>query len=61
MATEVIELRWKDLYRIAGIAAIISEAIILLGLVTYFYMALHPGKETTENIFQFLQSNKLAG
>ncbi len=57
----MIDARWKDLYRIGGIAAIISEAVIVLGIVTYFMWPFAPGRETTANIFQFLQSNKLGG
>jgi hypothetical protein len=61
METETIEPRWKDLYRIAGIAAIISEVVILLGLVTYFIWPYTPGKETTESILQFLHRDRLGG
>jgi hypothetical protein len=61
MNTETNDSRWKDLYQIAGIAAIISEVVIILGIVTYFIWPFTPGRETTESIFQFLQSNKLGG
>jgi hypothetical protein len=27
---------WKDPYKIAGVAAIISEVVILLGIVAFF-------------------------
>jgi hypothetical protein len=61
MNTEAIDLRWKDLYRIAGIAAIISEVVILLGIVTYFIWPFTPGRESTESIFLFLQRDRLGG
>jgi hypothetical protein len=61
MNTITNELRWKDLYRIAGIAAIISEVVILLGIVTYFIWPFTPGKESTESIFLFLQRDRLGG
>jgi hypothetical protein len=61
MNIESVDLRWKDLYRIAGIAAVISLAIIFLGAVTYFIWPFTPGVETTENILLFLQSNRLGG
>jgi hypothetical protein len=61
MNTEVIDPRWRDLYRIAGIAAIISEIIILLGFVTYFIWPYSPGTETTEDILRLLQRDKLGG
>jgi hypothetical protein len=53
------DMRWKSLYKIAGIAAIVSEIVIFLGLVTYFIWPYAPGKETTESIFLNLQSNTL--
>ena len=61
MNAEVIEPRWRDLYRIAGIAAVISEIIILLGFVTYFIWPYSPGTETTEDILLLLQRDKLGG
>jgi hypothetical protein len=61
MNTEAIDARWKDLYRIAGIAAFISMVVILLGLVTYFIWPYTPGKETTESILLFLQRDWLGG
>jgi hypothetical protein len=61
MDTTVIEPRWKDLYRLAGIAAIISILIILLGFVTYFIWPYSPGAESTEDILRLLQSDRLGG
>jgi hypothetical protein len=55
------EMRWKDLYRLAGIAAIISEIIILLGFVTYFIWPFTPGVKPVEEILHFLQTDKLGG
>jgi hypothetical protein len=61
MNTATIDPRWKDLYRLAGIAAIISEIIIFLGFVTYFIWPYSPGAETTETILRLLQKDKLGG
>ena len=61
MNTDTIDPRWKDLYRIAGIAAIISIAVIILGFVTYFIWPFTPGVESTESILRFLQRNRLGG
>lgn len=61
MNTAVIDPRWKDLYRLAGIAAIISEIIIFLGFVTYFIWPYSPGAETTETILRLLQKDRLGG
>ena len=47
MSNEAIDNRWKDLYRIAGIAAIISEVVIILGIVTYLIWPFTPGRDTT--------------
>lgn len=61
MNTTMVDLRWCDLYRIAGIAAIVSELVILLGFVTYFIFPYAPGTKSTEEIFMLLQSNPLGG
>ena len=53
--------RWKDLYKMAGIAAIVSEIVILLGIVTYFIWPYAPGTKTTESIFLLLQSDPFGG
>lgn len=51
--------RWRDLYKAAGIAAVISEIVIILGIVTYFIWPYSPGTESTETILLNLQSNTL--
>jgi len=61
MDTAIVDPRWKDLYKMAGIAAIVSEVVILLGLVTYFIWPYTPGIKTTESIFLLLKSNPLGG
>jgi hypothetical protein len=61
MNNDAVDNRWKDLYRIAGFAAIISEVVILLGIVTYFIWPFTPGRESTESIFLFLHSDRLGG
>jgi hypothetical protein len=53
--------RWKDLYRVAGIAAVISIFVILLSIVGYFFWPYAPGSRTTEEIYLLLQSNPLGG
>jgi len=58
---EIAKSRWKDLYRLAGIAAIVSEIIIFLGIATYFIWPYSPGSKTTEDILLFLQENPLGG
>jgi hypothetical protein len=51
--------RWRDLYRAAGVAAIVSEIVIILGLVSYFIWPYAPGTQSTETIFRNLQNNTL--
>ena len=55
------ETRWENLYKMAGIAAIVSEAVILLGIVTYFIWPYAPGNKSTESILLLLKSNPLGG
>jgi hypothetical protein len=57
--TEIADPRWRDLYKLAGIAAVVSEIVIILGFVTYFIWPYAPGTESTENIFINLQNNTL--
>jgi hypothetical protein len=61
MNTTAVDSRWRDLYRLAGIAAVISELVIILGIVTYPIFPFAPGNKSTEEIFLFLQSNPLGG
>ena len=61
MDTVHVDLRWKDLYILAGIAAIVSEVVILLGIVFYFVWPYAPGIKSTESTFQLLKSNPFGG
>ena len=61
MEASTIDPRWKDLYRTAGIAAILSAVVILLGVVAYFIWPYAPGSKSTESIFLFLQAQPLGG
>jgi hypothetical protein len=45
----------------AGIAAIVSEVVILLGIVSYFIWPYAPGVKSTESIFLLLKSNPFGG
>jgi hypothetical protein len=61
MDSSLVDPRWKDLYRLAGIAAVVSELVILLGIVAYVIWPYAPGSRTTEEILRLLQSDPLAG
>jgi hypothetical protein len=50
-----------DLFRVAGIAAIVLELVLVLGLVTYFFWPYAPGNQSTDTIFRLLQSNPIGG
>jgi hypothetical protein len=52
---------WKDLYRAAAVAAVISEVVILLGVVLFFVWPYAPGVKSTEEIFIMLQNHPLGG
>jgi len=60
-ATLAAEPRWKDLYTVGGITCILSELIILFGIVAYFIWPYMPGYTTTEHIFSVIQNDPLAG
>jgi len=61
METNVNSRRWNELYKIAGIAALISVAAILLGMVMYFFWPYAPGSKSTAEIFAMLQVHPLGG
>jgi len=56
-----VDLRWRDLYRLAGVAAVLSEGVILLGIVTYFIWPYAPGSTSTEAILLLLQRDPVGG
>jgi hypothetical protein len=53
--------RWKSLYTIAMIAAIISILVILLGSATFFIWPYSPGKDSAESILLLLHNDPLGG
>lgn len=61
METSTGDTRWKELYTLAGVAAIVSEVVILLGIVGYIIWPYAPGTKSTESIFLLLQSDPLGG
>jgi len=52
---------WRELFKIAGLAMIFSEIILLLALITYFFWPYAPGNKSTEEIFLLLQNNPIGG
>lgn len=61
LETTTLDLRWKDLYKLAGIAAVVSITVILLGVVTFFIWPYSPQTKSTEEILVFLQDNPFGG
>ena len=61
METPTFDPPWKNLYQLAGIAAIASIVIILLGIVTYFIWPYSPENQSTEEILLLLQSDPFGG
>jgi hypothetical protein len=53
--------RWKDLYRIGGIASILIAVSLVFAIVAYFIWPFKPGLTSTENIFVTLHANRLGG
>jgi hypothetical protein len=56
IVTESAAVRWKTLYRIAGVAALITAAIIPISIAAYFIWPVYP-----DDIFAVIQESKLAG
>ena len=52
---------WKELYTIGAIAAILSEIVLIIGIVAVFIYPYAPGKMSIESIFFLLQNDTLGG
>lgn len=61
MDTNTTDPRWKDLYKIGGITAVILEIIVILTIVTVFIWPYAPGTESTESIIILLQNEPFGG
>jgi hypothetical protein len=58
---EIADGRWKDLYRIGGIACLLVAALITFAVIAYFIWPYTPGIVSTENILVRLQTDHLGG
>jgi hypothetical protein len=56
---ETIDPRWKDLYRIGGIASLLLAGLIAFAVIAYFIWPYTPGFASTEDIFITLQTDRL--
>ncbi len=59
--TSIADPRWKDLYQIGGICAILMAVITVLGFVIYFIWPFQPGLNSPADIFSTIQTNAFAG
>jgi hypothetical protein len=59
--TQSAEMRWKDLYRIGGVACIIVVALVMLAIIAFFIWPYAPGSAPTEDILIALQDDMLGG
>jgi hypothetical protein len=53
--------RWKQIYSIGAISAILSEIILVFGIFAFFIYPFAPGNKSTETIFMLLQNDKFGG
>jgi hypothetical protein len=54
-----VDTRWKDLYRIGGIASLLLAGLIAFAVIAYFIWPYTPGFASTEDIFIALQTDRL--
>lgn len=57
--TEGADPRWKDLYKIGGIAAIALALIMLLGVIAFFIWPYSPGFTSAVDIFTAIQTDRI--
>jgi hypothetical protein len=53
--------RWRDLYKIGGIACYAGVAVVVLAIVAFFIWPYQPGAVSTAEIFSNLQTDRLGG
>ncbi len=56
---EVGDSRWKDLYRIGGIASLLLAGLIALAVIAYFIWPYSPGFVSTADIFASLHTDRV--
>jgi hypothetical protein len=57
MQKPAAEAGWRDLYLVGGIATVVLELTILLGIVGYLIWPYTPGSATSETVFALIQTN----
>jgi len=59
--TDIVDERWRDLYRIGGIASLLVAALIVFAVLAYFIWPYTPGIDSTESILRTLHTNRIGG
>jgi len=59
--SESVDVRWKDLYRVGGIASLLVAALIAFAVLAYLIWPYAPGVKSTENILLTLHTQRLSG
>ena len=58
---DAVDVRWRDLYRIGGIVAIVMNILILVIAVALIVWPILPGSASAEDIFTAIEGNRLGG
>lgn len=61
MGIEADHPRWKALYKLGAISAILSEMVIVIGIIAFPIYPYAPGNMSTKDVFLLLQYDKLGG
>ena len=56
-----VDARWKDLYRVGGMASLLVAVMITFAVLAYFIWPYAPGVKSTENILLTLHTNRFSG
>jgi hypothetical protein len=56
-----MEQKWKDLYKIGGVAFIITTALVLFAIIAFFIWPYTPNDKSTEEILSILAKDKIGG
>lgn len=58
---DMVDSRWKDLYKIGGVCGILMSVLTVIAIVIFFIWPYKPGLTSTLDIFTTIQKNKLSG
>jgi hypothetical protein len=58
---ETADPRWKDLYRIGGLASLLAALLVVVAVIAFFIWPYKPGNASTADILTALQTDRLGG